>query len=330
MVRRDFLKVSAALTASTALRSAAQDDGLDHRNERPDRMQYRKLGRTNFLCSRLVFGCGAALIGGRAVRLLDQAYEAGINFYDNGSNDYYKGAEKNFAAFLKAHKGDIWVTSKGYARSAVERKPGEPMTTEYAKSAAQFWLGLVDGSLADLETDYIDAYYTQGTNDPALVKSEEMGRAFETVKQAGKVGHIGLSTHQNQEAVLEAALETGWYDIAMIAVTPAGWYDWIGRRIAEDTPTLRELRPILDKCRAAGMGLIGMKIARHLSLNQGQLDQFDRYYEAKLMQAGLNPFQRSYAYVLENGLDAVNADMQNLRHFEENWTAVRRAPELLA
>jgi hypothetical protein len=35
----------------------------------------------------------------------------------------------------------------------------------------------------------------------------------------------------------------------------------------------------------------------------------------------LNSFQRAYAYILENGLDVVNADMQNFTHLEENIVA---------
>ena len=47
----------------------------------------------------------------------------------------------------------------------------------------------------------------------------------------------------------------------------------------------------------------------------------DRYYDDKLLKAKLSAFQRSYAFVLENGLDVVNADMQNLLHLKENFVA---------
>ncbi|GAG91642.1 unnamed protein product, partial [marine sediment metagenome] len=90
MERGKFIKLLAAVAVSeTALLAAAgfktkaqtKPDKLIHRNEQSS-MTYRKLGRTNFMSSRLVFGCGAALMGGRAVRLLDRAFEAGINHYD--------------------------------------------------------------------------------------------------------------------------------------------------------------------------------------------------------------------------------------------------------
>ena len=110
--RRDFMKASAAATVagSSMLTGAAGaadktgPNGLDHRNERKDRMEYRKLGRTNFMCSRLAFGCGAALAGGKAVHLLEHVFEAGINFYDSSSNRSYKGTEAALAPFLKKHR----------------------------------------------------------------------------------------------------------------------------------------------------------------------------------------------------------------------------------
>lgn len=335
MDRRGFMKTSAAaaVAGSALLRSAPAnaraDDGLDHRNERPDIMRYRRLGRTNLMASRLVFGCGSALAGGRAVRLLEVAFEAGINVYDVGSNDYYRNSENHLAPFAKKHRGEIFVASKGYARSTVELKPGEGINTEFARTSAAYWSNLVDKSLKDLDVDFIDAYYTQGADNAELVKSEEFGNAFEKVKKAGKVMHIGVSTHNNIEAVLNSAMETGWYDLTMVAMTPAGWYDRKNNTLQDGSPPLKALRPVLDRVKASGMGLVGMKIGRHLSIKL-DLAEFDKYYGGKLLNAKLSPFQRSYAFVLENGVDAVNADMQNLTHFEENLYAARTSHEYFA
>ena len=331
--RRDFIQQSATVIGAGVVggisRRAGAVDALDHRNERTDKMKYRKLGRTNFMTSQLIFGCGAALIGGKAVRLLDRAFEAGINYYDVGSNDYYKGAEQHLAAFAKRHHGDIWITSKGYARSSEEHAMGDDVSVAYAKSAAKYWLNLVDGSLKDLQSGYIDAYLIQGFNEPSLLRSEEMIRAFEKVKTDGTVGHVGVSTHQNAQAVVEEAIASGICDLVMVAVTPAGWYDWKKRQMLAGTPSLRELKPVLDKARAAGIGLIGMKAGRLIapvtSAGKGDDSAFNAFYDQRLLKAPLTPHQRSYAFVVEHGLDAVNADMQNFKHFEENLHAVRTA-----
>ena len=88
--RRDFIKIitTAAFSGPAVLTSACSETRgssetkeVIHLNEQPT-MAYRKLGRTGFMSSRLVFGCGAALKHGRAVRLLERAFDAGINHFD--------------------------------------------------------------------------------------------------------------------------------------------------------------------------------------------------------------------------------------------------------
>jgi aryl-alcohol dehydrogenase-like predicted oxidoreductase len=333
--RRAFLHASAASVAAAAVvapGASGQDapgPALDRRHEAPG-MAYRQLGRTNFMSSRLVFGCGAALAGGKAVRLLDRALESGINFYDVGSNVYYKGSERHLAPFYKANRGKIWVSSKAPLRMPEGYQPGTAPTVEQGTEMAAYWTRLLEASLADLDTDYVDAYYLMAVDDPALVRSEELYQAFLDARHAGKVGYFGISTHKRAEQVLEAMTETGWYDLAMVAITPAGWYDWDSRSLLEGTPPLRALRPVLDRARAAGIGLVGMKAARFLASGGagGKNDPaaFDPYYDERGVTAPLSPFQRSYAYVLENGLDVVNSDMQNFEHFEANVAAVQQGP----
>jgi len=331
MERGQFIRLLAAASVSgTALLSAAgykttaqtEPDELIHRNEQPS-MTYRKLGRTNFMSSRLVFGCGAALAGGKAVRLLDRTFEVGINHYDVGYDDYYKGSERSLAPFMKAHREQIWVASK--APLFVRIKPGESITLEQARSTARNWTRQLNSSLMNLQTEYVDAYYLMAVENPALIGNEEIYQAFLDAKAAGKVGHWGVSTHKNAPKILEAMIETGWYDLAMIGITPAGWYDWTTKELAAGTPPLVDLQPLLKRAREAGIGLIGMKTVRYLapmtSLGKGDPSAFDKVYGENLKAAPLNQFQRAYAYVLEHGLDVVNADMQNFKHLEENIIA---------
>lgn len=286
-------------------------------------MTYRRLGRTGFMSSRLVFGGGAALAGGKAVRLLDRALEAGINHFDLGSNVYYRGAERSFAPFLKINRRKVWVASK--APLMIRVKPEDTITVEQAKSAAASWTKLMDASLKDLGIDYIDLYYLMAVDNPSLISSEEINTAFLTAKKAGKVGYFGLSTHKNAHKVLETAIKTGWYDVAMLGITPAGWYDWEAHDLLSGTPVLKELEALLKKARTAGIGLVGMKTVRHLApksaLGKADPSAFDKYYHKNFMSSPLTPFQRAYAYVLEHGLDVVNADMQNFKHLEENVIA---------
>jgi aryl-alcohol dehydrogenase-like predicted oxidoreductase len=286
-------------------------------------MTYRTLGRTGWNASRLVFGCGAALSSGRRDDLLEAALEAGINVFDVGFRGYYRDAEQNLAPFLKQHRDDVFLISK--AIPAMDVGPGQSLSAEQRKAAAAVWARHLDGSLRELAVDHVDAYYVMAANNADLIASDEIQAAFGRAKQAGKVKHLGLSTHQNAEAVLAAAAGTGAYSLAMIAVTPAGWYDWEGKGILEGSKPMAELQPVLARARAAGVALVGMKAGRHLAgrwYTRRKLDVFDRHYDADFLRSNLSPFQRSYAYVLAHGLDVVNADMQELAHLRENVAAV--------
>lgn len=343
MDRRSFMQGATAAAGAAVLAGGAAsaalpdrpgvkrpgDDGLSHGKEVAG-MSYVKLGRTNFNASRLVFGCGAALAGGKAVRLLDQALEAGINFYDIGSNVFYKGSENQLAPFMKANRDHIWVSSKAPVAGPKPEADGK-LSVENAKKVAGRWSKFLDQSLKDLDTEYIDAYYLMAQNEVSYVKCEELYNAFVAARDAGKVGYYGISTHNNTRAVIEAVIETGWYDLAMIAITPAGFYDWNTASLMEGTPPMTELRPLLDKARAAGVGLIAMKSARYLSAEaEGRTAAFDAHYSEKVMASGLDPFQRSYAYVLAHGMDIVNSDMQNFAHLEANLKAVQEGVGLFA
>ena len=318
-----FGSACASFTKAEAPKKAVSKKKASPAVDKPMPMQ--KLGRTDLMSSRLVFGCGAALAGGKAVRLLDRAFEAGINHYDVGFNAAYRGAEAHLAPFAREHRENIILISKAYL--AIRLAPEEEVSVKRAKRAADGWLRRLDDSLRALKVDQMDAYYLMGVDNASLVKSEEMLKAYEKAKQAGKVRYFGLSTHKNAHQVMEAAIETGWYDLAMIGITPSGWYDWDSKELVADTPSMVELHPLIDKAKKAGMGLIGMKAVRYLAGvwfgGQGDQEAFDQEYEDKLLASPFSPFQRAYAYVLQHGMDVVNADMQNYTHLNENLLAVK-------
>ena len=301
-------------------------------NHWPD-MAYRTLGRTGFNGSRLVFGCGAALMFRGKDDLLNEAFAHGVNVFDVGTSDYYRNAEANLADFAKKNRGKIFLISKGLV--GIDLSPGDELSSEQQALAARNWSTALDRSLADLKTEHVDAYYMMAVNNVSLIRSEAMHEAFLAAKKAGKVDHWGVSTHQNAQAVLDAAAATGWYSLAQIAITPAGWYDWSEKAILANSQPMAGLRPVLDKARAAGIGLIGMKAGRYLAgalmgFGPDRPTAFDTHYDPKFLQAPLSAFQRSYAYVLAHGLDAVNADSQSLEHLRENFVAAATSERYFA
>jgi len=121
--------------------------------------------------------------------LYDASREAGINFFDHadiyGSASYH-GCEQRFTEALKlspSERGEIILQSK-----AGINKDGPFFDFSYEHIMKQ-----VDGSLAALETDYLDVFLLHRPD--ALVEPEEVARAFDELSAAGKVRHFGVSNH---------------------------------------------------------------------------------------------------------------------------------------
>jgi hypothetical protein len=333
--RRSFMQTLAmvgiggqTLLTSGSLKAAAVEGkvSVDGAQGWPD-MAYRTLGRTGFKASRLAFGCGAALSRSRKDRLLNVALESGVNVFDVGTGRYYNDAERNLAPFLADHRDEIFLISKGM--TGIDVGPGDSVSLDQHKQAAKNWTTLMEESLRDLSVDNIDAYYQMGQNNDELIASEELYRAFQNAKAAGKVSYYGFSSHENAQSLLETAIETGWYDIAMLAMTPGGWYDWAGKTLLEDSPPMTGIEPLLNRAREAGIALVGMKAARYIAgrswLGWGDEEAFDEHYDEAFLKTRLSAFQRSYAYVLGHGMDLVNADIQNFLHLQENFEAAATA-----
>lgn len=331
--RRRFMRnlaaagVSAQALVQTGSVRAAVAEGKAHASlSKPGtwpEMAYRPLGRTGHNSSRLIFGCGAALSRKRRDELLNAAFDAGVNTFDVGYSGYYDDAEKNLAPFLRTHNDKIFLISKAVVPTDVD--PDETITATAAKTAATGWTKRLNASLEEMGVEHVDAYYLMASNNVSVITSDEIQKAFADAKAAGKVSHLGLSTHQNASNVLAAASKMGTFSLAMIAITPGGWYDWQSKKVLPDSPPMRDLASELTTAREAGIGLVGMKAGRFLAgrlfAGWGNPDAFDEHYDESFMQAKLSEFQRSYAYVLEHGLDAVNADMQTLAHLKENFVA---------
>ena len=331
--RRKFIRNAALIGVGTQafLRTGSLNAALNESDARrisawPE-MQYTILGRTGFKASRLVFGCGAALSRKPGDRMLNAAFEKGVNVFDVGTSKYYGAAERHLSRFAKANRDEIFLISKAFLGEGRDETPNLERSRQLAKN----WLTEMDLSLSELGVDHVDAYYTMDAKNPAIVKNEEIYRAFEQAKEAGKVKYLGLSSHDRAQVVLEAATETGWYDLAMVAITPAGWYDWQKKGTASESPPMVQLETVLADAKEAGIGLVGMKAARMLAgrmfAGRGNKEAFNGFYNEKLNASNLNVFQKSYAFVLQHGMDVVNADIQNFDILEENFIAASTAQQ---
>lgn len=121
--------------------------------------------------------------------LFDASLAAGINFFDHA--DIYgegaaHGCEARFAEALQ-------LTASQRSDIVLQTKAGIVKDGPYFDFSYDHIIEAVDGSLAALDTDYIDILLLHRPD--ALVEPAEVARAFDELSAAGKVLNFGVSNH---------------------------------------------------------------------------------------------------------------------------------------
>ncbi len=161
-------------------------------------MNYRSLGQTGLRVS--VIGFGGVPINRvcpeLALETLHRAFDLGINFIDTARS--YGDSEEKIGLGLQQYGGDareIILATKSMVRDA--RGMAED----------------IDTSLKMLQTDHIHLYQVHDPDPSGLEKVLGPDGAMEALveaRDAGKIGHIGVSGHRPQ--VLIPAMETDLFE----------------------------------------------------------------------------------------------------------------------
>ncbi len=173
-------------------------------------MQTYQLGTSDLKVSRI--GYGAMSIGGSwddthltnslrkmALQVLHTALDAGINFFDH-ADIYCNG--KSEEAFAELWKESPHLRQQIYLQTKCGIRFGPPHRFDFSY---EHIIASVEGSLKRLRTDYVDVLLLHRP-DP-LVEPEEVARAFDELKSAGKVRWFGVSNHTAaQMELLRASL----------------------------------------------------------------------------------------------------------------------------
>lgn len=189
-------------------------------------MKYVTLGKTGLKVSRLGFG-GIPIQRIDAegtVRLFDTLEAHGINFIDTARG--YTVSESYIGEAIRGRRDKFILATKSMAR------------TRKAMEAD------IETSLSLLGTDYIDLYQVHNANPDQLRTVTGEGGALEALyeaKAAGKIGHIGLTSHSVE--TFKLALELDWVETFMFPYN-----------IVEN-----EIEPLIEKCAERGIGFIAMK-----------------------------------------------------------------------
>jgi uncharacterized protein len=196
-----------------------------------------RLGKTGMMVTRLGFG-GIPIqrLGeDEAVKVVQRCLEHGINFFDTANG--YTTSEERIGKAIRGRRHEVYLATKsgGRTREDIEKH--------------------LDLSLKRLGVDYIDLYqFHQVGNNEAMktVLDPENGliQVFEGFKKAGKIRHIGVTSHQMD--VAKDLVKSDRFETIMFP------FNFITREPAEE---------LLPLCRQHDVGFINMK-----SMNGGMID----------------------------------------------------------
>ena len=161
-------------------------------------MEYRILGKTGLKISRMGFG-GIPIqrIDAEGTKvLMHQLKDAGVNFIDTARG--YTVSEEYLGYALEGIREDFIIATKSMARTK------EAMAAD------------IEISLKNLRTDYIDLYQVHNATPEQVQQVVAPGGALEALleaKAAGKIGHIGLTSHSLD--TFKMALDMDWVETFM-------------------------------------------------------------------------------------------------------------------
>lgn len=200
-------------------------------------MEYRKLGNTDLEVSRLCFGSltmtetQGNLLKSEARKLLNFAYEKGINFIDTA--ELYENYHLIREAFNDVKRENFIITSKTYAYS---KEGVHESLNEYLK---------------ELNTNYADILLLHEQESEMTLKGhyealEEMWK----LKEKGYIKAIGISTHKIKG--VEGARKFKEIDI----IHPMTNIEGLGILDGTIDEMLEEIR----KAKEMGIGIYAMKV----------------------------------------------------------------------
>jgi aryl-alcohol dehydrogenase-like predicted oxidoreductase len=201
-------------------------------------MDYRRLGRAGLKVSEICLGTmtfGNGADEAEAKRMVDAAFDAGVNFFDT-ANAYVGGvSETMLGKALKGRRSDAIVASKVFNPMG-----GRPNDSGMSRLHI---LQAVEDSLRRLQTDYLDLYYIHHVD--VQTPLDEMLQAFDDLVRQGKVLYTGCSNYEAWRLMKSLSISDarGWN--RFVAYQPQ--YSLVVRDIDEE---------IVPACESEGLGVV--------------------------------------------------------------------------
>lgn len=152
-------------------------------------MEYRRMGRSGLKVSEICLGTmtfGHGTDQAEANRIVDLAFDAGVNFFDT-ANTYGNGeSEVLLGNALKGRRRDVIVATKFFNPTG-SNPNSSGMSRVHIMQA-------IEDSLRRLQMEYVDIYYIHHVDVETPL--EEMLRALDDLVHQGKVRYIACSNYE--------------------------------------------------------------------------------------------------------------------------------------
>jgi uncharacterized protein len=222
--RRGFLK-SSLLGTTGALISSTVLASQHHSRDIEPVIIRRQLGKTGIEIPIVSFG----VMRSDNPSLVKSAFQKGYVHFDT-AHGYQEGRnETMLGEFFKAVPRDSFVLATKVYPDDVNRETGElgPGATR------ENILAKFDLSLKRLQLKYVDILYFHGVSNPKTALAPQMLEAFSELKKQGKVRFVGMSTHKNEPDIIQAAIDSNFYDVVLTTINfSQGHADKIREKIA--------------------------------------------------------------------------------------------------
>jgi aryl-alcohol dehydrogenase-like predicted oxidoreductase len=152
-------------------------------------MEYRRIGRSGLKVSEICLGTmtfGASTDEDEARRIVNLAFDAGINFFDTADGYSLGLAEEILGKTLKGRRREAVVATKFF--NPMGYGPNDSgMSRVHIMNA-------IEDSLRRLQMEHVDIYYIHHVD--VQTSLEEMLKALDDLVRQGKVRYIACSNYQ--------------------------------------------------------------------------------------------------------------------------------------
>ncbi|MFO8235577.1 MAG: aldo/keto reductase [Bacteroidales bacterium] len=207
--RRIFLKTSLLGTAGAVFskRLLGNDATKPPRDKSDKSLITRKLGNTGIELPIVSFGVMRA----DNPSLISAALDEGIQHFDTAHGYQNGNNEEMLGEILKDYPRDSFTIATKVPPEEKDRDTGHLLEGSTKKA----FLKKLDISLERLQMDYVDILYVHSLSSRQATLFKPMHEALLEAKKQGKARHVGLSTHKNEPEVIEAAIESGVYEVIL-------------------------------------------------------------------------------------------------------------------